>query len=85
MNNFSKVLMVKKELTKEEFLRCVLIGLSSDPKAPANIMDAEFGEVVEFNKEIMVCSCRVHVDYSGSVGYDRKEEYIEIEKKYDSD
>lgn len=83
MENLSKFVRVKKELTKEEFLRQVFISLSKDEKTPSNIMDAKFGEITEYNIEVLVCTCNVKVNYSGSVGYDREEEYWDKEKKWD--
>lgn len=83
MNSFEKIYKVKKEYSKEDFLRNVLIGLSKDEKSPSNLMDAKFSDVVEFDKEVLVVGANVEVSYSGSVGYERQEEYIEYEEKYD--
>lgn len=73
---FTKVYTLKKEVDEQQFLRNVLIGLSKDEKSPANIMNAKFGKVTEFNSEFLVLSADVDVYYSGSCGYDRQEEYI---------
>ncbi len=78
---FSKVFTVKKEVNEQQFLRNVLIGLSKDEKSPANILDAKFGKVTEFEKEFLVLSADVEVNYSGSCGYDREEEYKTTERK----
>lgn len=82
---FQKVFTIKKEVTKEQFLRNVLIGLSKDDKSPANIMKAEFGEVVEFNTEFLLLSGNIEVNYSGSCGYDRQEQYQTTESRYVSE
>ena len=79
---FSKVFTVKKEVTEQQFLRNVLISLSKDTESPANIMKAKFGKVVEMQAEFLVMSANVEVNYSGSCGYDRKEEYQTTESKY---
>lgn len=84
MEEFSKVFRLKKEVTKDDFLRDILISLSKDDKAPVNVLDAKFGEIEEFTKEIIALQCDVSVNYSGSVGYDRQEEYWDKEKKRDS-
>lgn len=82
---FTKVFTVKKELNEEQFLRNVLIGLSKDDKSPANIMEAKFDKVVEFTSEFLVLSGTVEVNYSGSVGYDREEQYQTTESRYVSE
>lgn len=79
---FSKVFTFKKELSEQQFLRNVLIGLSKDKKSPANIMNAKFGKVTEFHSEFLVLSAGVEVNYSGSCGYDRVEAYQTTESKY---
>ncbi len=79
---FTKVFSVKKEVSEQQFLRNVLIGLTKDEKSPSNIMKAKFGKVVEFNSEILVLSADVEVNYSGSCGYDRQEQYQTTESKY---
>ena len=80
---FQKVFKVKKEVSEEEFLRSVLIGLSRDEKSPSNIMDAKFDEVSEFQTEILGISADIVVNYSGTIGYDRKEIYYETESYYE--
>ncbi|MBQ2717561.1 MAG: hypothetical protein IJF75_03055 [Clostridia bacterium] len=79
---FSKIFTVKKEVTEQQFLRNVLIGLSKDKKSPSNIMNAKFGKVTEFEAEVMVLSADVEVNYSGSCGYDRQEQYQTTESRY---
>ena len=83
--DFTKVFTVKKEVSEEQFLRKVLIGLSKDEKSPSNIMKAKFGKVVEFKKEIFIASADIEVNYSGSCGYDRQEQYQTTESKYVSE
>ena len=82
---FSKVFTVKKEVNEQEFLRNVMIGLSKDEKSPANIMNAKFGKISEFVSEFLVLSADVEVNYSGSCGYDRQEQYQTTESKYVSE
>ena len=83
--DFTKVFTAKKEVSEEQFLRKVLIGLSKDEKSPSNIMKAKFGKVVEFKKEIFIASADIEVNYSGSCGYDRQEQYQTTESKYVSE
>lgn len=82
---FNSIFKVKKEVSEEQFLRGVLIGLSNDEKSPSNIMNAKFGKVSEFQKEFLVLFADVTVNYSGTIGYNREETYYETEKYYDSD
>lgn len=84
MNSFEKIYKIKREYSKEDFLRNVLISLSRDTKSPSNVMDAKFSDVTEFDKEILVVGADVEVSYSGSVGFDRTEQYTEYVKKWDS-
>lgn len=81
---FQNVFKVKKEVSEEQFLRNVLIGLSNDEKSPSNILDAKFDEVSEFQTEILGISADIAVNYSGTIGYDRQETYYETESYYDA-
>lgn len=81
---FDAVFTVKKETSKEEFLRELLIELASSSKTPADVVKAKFGEVEESVREAIVCSAHIEMDYSASVGYDRQETYWTKEKKYNS-
>lgn len=79
---FSKVYTVKKEVSEQQFLRKVLIELSKDQKSPSNVMDAKFGQVTEFTSEFLLLEADVEVNYSGSCGYDRQEQYQTTESKH---
>ena len=81
---FDAVFTVKKETSKDEFLRELLIELASSSKTPADVVKAKFGEVEESVREAIVCSAHIEMDYSASVGYDRQETYWTKEKKYNS-
>lgn len=82
--NFDAVFTVKKETSKEEFLREVLIELAASSKTPVDVVKAQFGEVQEGVREAIVCTAHVETNYTASVGYDRVETYYVQEKKYDS-
>ena len=79
--NFDRVVTVKKEHTKEQFLRAVMIKTASDLKTPVDVVKADFGEVKESVKEVILCGGQVESDYSASIGYDREEEYRTTERK----
>lgn len=44
---FNKVVTVKKEHSKEQFLRAAMIKLASDIETPIDAVKADFGEVKE--------------------------------------
>ena len=81
---FDAVFTVKKETSKEEFLRKLLIELASSSNTPVDVVNAKFGEVEESVREAIVCSAHIEMDYSASIGYDRQETYWTKEKKYNS-
>ena len=81
---FDAVFTAKKETSKEEFLRKLLIELASSSKTPADVVKAKFGEVEESVREAIVCSAHIEMDYTASIGYDRQETYWTKEKKYNS-
>ena len=81
---FTKVYTAKTTLTHTDFLRALLIKLASNSNTPDDVCNATFGTVKESFKEVISCQSHVECDYSASVGYDRKEEYWDKEKKYNS-
>ena len=81
---FDAVYTVKKEISKEEFLRKLLIELASSSKTPAGVVKANFGEIEESVREAIVCSAHIEMDYTTSIGYDRQETYWTKERKYNS-
>lgn len=81
---FDKVYTVKKEISKDQFLRQLIIKLSNSPDTPIGITKADFGDVKESIKEVILCAAHVEMDYSASIGYDRQEKYWTKEKKHDS-
>lgn len=81
---FDAVFTVKKETSKEEFLRKLIIELASSSKTPIDVVNAKFGEVEESIREAIICSSHIEMDYSASIGYDRQETYWTKEKRYNS-
>lgn len=79
---FDSVFTVKKEITKETFLREALIEISKESESPIDVVNSTFGEVRESVKEVMLCSAHVESDYTASIGYDRKEQYQTTESRY---
>ena len=80
MINFDKVFTVAKEVTQDQFLRKLLITLASKKDAPYDVCNAEFKDIHESVKEVIVGSAHVEMGYSASIGYDRIEEYWDKEK-----
>ena len=79
---FDKVFTVKKEHTKEQFLREAMIKLASNLETPVDVVKADFGEVKESIKEVILCNANVDSDYTVSIGYDRQEQYQTTESQY---
>ena len=78
---FEKVFTVQKELTQDDFLRALLIELTSYDYTPFDISGATFEKVSESVKEVILCIAHVECDYTAAIGFDRKEEYWDKEKK----
>lgn len=81
MATFDRVYTIKKEFSKEAFLRDVMVKLASNPDTPIDVVNASFDEVQESVREAILCSAHVETDYTASIGYDRIEEYWDKEKK----
>lgn len=75
---------LKKEHTEQEFLRAVAVGLAQKDETPTDILDSAFDKTKQVEKQYVMVEGDADVNYSCSVGYDRKEEYYEKVKKYDS-
>ncbi len=78
---------IRKEFDQTEFLRNTYLSLASDARTPEDIMSSEFGVVKESCENYLVVEGDACVDYSATIGYDRKEEYKEYNKttgKYDT-
>lgn len=78
---FDSVFTVKKEITKETFLREALIEIAKASETPIDVVNSKFGEVRESVKEVMLCSAHVESDYTASIGYDRIEQYQSTESR----
>lgn len=80
---FESVVSVKPNISKDDFLRAVLVKLGSDAETPADICtNAKFGEIEETVREVLVMSTHVELDYTCSIGYDRTETYTDYKKSY---
>ncbi len=71
-----KVLTFAPTLTKEEFLRKALLELCRKPSIPTDIFGAKINEVKELFVDAYAFVGAVEGQYSGSVGYERKEQYF---------
>lgn len=76
---FDAVFTVKKEISKEDFLRGVLIRLGTHRETPVDVVNSSFGLVKERIKEVIVCTASVEGVCNASVGYDRQEPYTDYE------
>lgn len=77
--NFDAVFTVRKEFSKDVFLREVIINLGTRSGTPVDVVDAQFGEVKETVREVIVCTAHVEGTCTASVGYDRQESYVGYE------
>lgn len=78
------VVKINKEHEQQDFVRAVAIFLANEEATPTDILERDFSKVEEKNKEYLLVSGQASVNYTCSAGYDRKEEYYEKERKYDS-
>lgn len=78
------VLKISREHEQKDFLRAVAIYLAKQEATPTDILEVQFSNVNEFEQEYVVMTGDASVDYSCSIGYDRKEIYYEQVKKYNS-
>ena len=76
---FDAVFTVEKEFSKDDFLRELIIELGIQNSTPVDVVDAEFKEVKESVREVIVCTAKVEGTCTASVGYDRQEPYIDYE------
>lgn len=74
-------LEAKKTIDEKAFMKYLLTTMSEDEKCPNDIMDAKFGEIEFCYKEIILTSSEVDMNFSCTIGYDRKEDYIAQEYK----
>lgn len=70
--------------TKEGFIRDSLIKLYSACDAPETIDSVELREVNESNYQFLGCNGEFDVEYTAEIGYDRKEQYLDTVRQYDS-
>ncbi len=71
--------------TKESFVRDSLIEIYSSIDAPVTIDSIEFSDVHESTYQILGQTSDYEITYSSEIGYDREEQYLEEETKYDRD
>lgn len=76
---------INKEKDKKEFLREALIDLTKSKETPVDVLDCEFGEIVEKEREYILVTGDVDLNYSCTVGYDRQEEYYEQVRDYEKE
>lgn len=80
----STCIQFEREHSTDSFLRNVLIEMAKTHNAPSDLTGADFSQVRSGEKKAIRCDVHVSLDYTASVGYDRKEEYWDKEKRYNS-
>ena len=68
---------VKKEFDETAFLRNTLISISADASTPEDILDSEFDTTECFYENYLIVEGEANLNYTASIGYDRKVEYTE--------
>jgi len=81
MAKLSRVEKINKEFTQEEFLRSTYIDLAVSTTTPTDILKSEFGTVKEKELEYILVQADVSINYSCTIGYDRKETYYQGDTK----
>lgn len=61
-------------------MRDAYIALACSPKTPADIFDSRFEKTSLVYRKFTEVKADVTLNYTASIGYDRKEEYIDIEE-----
>ena len=77
--NFDAVFTVKREFSKDDFLRELIIELGTRNSTPVDVVDSDFKEVRESIREVIVCTAQVEGTCTASIGYDRQEPYTDYE------
>ena len=67
---------------KEEFLRKAWISLAHED-VPLEVFDADFGDVTQESYHILCTGADYDVSWSGEIGNDRVEYYMDVENYYD--
>lgn len=80
--NTDSAIKIKKEHDKKDFIREVAIYLAKEEATPTDILERSFSNVKEEQNEYLLITADTQVDYSCSIGYDRKEQYTTTERKY---
>lgn len=68
------------KISENEFLRDACIALARSPKTPADIFDSKFEKVSLVHRKFTEVKADVALNYTASIGYDRKEEYVDVEE-----
>lgn len=84
VEKISECVVLKTNHSSDEFLRGAIIQLVGTSFVPANILDGEFSEVETEYPQFMIATIHYEGTYSGSVGYDRREQYEDYQKEYDA-
>lgn len=74
----------KPDKTHEDFVRELIVKLSTSESTPVDVLESDFGGVTESFRDIVGISAHVETDFTCSIGYDRYEEYWDKERKYNS-
>ncbi len=75
---------IRPSYTRDDFVRSAWIALAAED-APLEVFEEDFGEVEEYTHQVFMDSLTVDTSYQTSIGYDRKEPYMDYETYYDKE
>ena len=78
-----KVFEIPAVFSEKDFVKTVLCNLEKD-SSPADVFNAKFSEPEMHKREVLAVYLKAKISYTASVGYDRKEQYIDYEDQYNS-
>lgn len=81
MEKFKQIRNYVKTVSQNDFYRQTLISMSCDDNSPEDILTAQFGKITETQKDFLYVEADVEIDYSLSVGYDKKVETYDRNKQ----
>lgn len=76
---------LKREKSEKDFLREAMIALTEDKNTPIDVLNSKFDKVINIEREYLIVTADVDINYTCSVGYDRTEEYYEEVRDYEKE
>lgn len=77
--SIESVIKIEKQYTKKDFIRELVIELTKDSTTPNDILEVDFSDVQELEKEYLLVYGNANVDYACEVGIKQNNSYNENE------